>query len=1119
MVVSVADLVAHFGEEVRRKLSNPAITGAPEDQLRGPLQSLLPDLSRLAGVVQQVTLVGETTLSAQAIRPDFAVTKGNTLVGFIEVKAPGKGANPRRFTDAHDKAQWTRLQLLPNLIYTDGQSFSLWQEGQLVRAVDFDGDLYSAGRGLKAPVAILDLLREFMGWQPIPPDTPRKLAETSARLCRLLRDEVLEEVRGGLAPLTSLAEEWRSLLFPEADDAQFADGYAQAVTFGLLMARARGLPLDTGLSQVSQLLRQSNSTLIGAALRLLTDNDEIRDALGSALKTLAVVLNAVDWKRISRGKADAWLYFYEEFLAVYDSDLRRKTGSYYTPPEVVDAMVRLTDEALRDPALFALPRGLAEREVALADPAVGTGTFLLGVLRRIADTVARDQGPGAVGPALEAAAARLHGFELQFGPYAVAQLRLLAEMQALIGSGSGTGSNIPVPNLYVTDTLGDPYAQQTQFSSLVAPIGDSRREADRVKREAPITVVIGNPPYKVDAAGRGGWIEHGSPNRLSPMDLWTPPADWGLGAHAKHLKNLYVYFWRWATWKVFGSGFEDTTGIPAGDRAGAVCFITASGFLSGPGFARMRADMRASCSDIWVIDCSPEGRQPAVNTRVFEGVQQEICIVLAVRRKGTREDTPARVRYRALPKATRDVKFAALGALSLTDAGWTEAETEWRAPLLPPHSGGWGQMCAIEEMFSVNLAGVMPCRTWVIAPDDASLRQRWRKLVGERDADRKQLMFHPDRDRTLGKTVSINLGRHRVRPISVDADSGDCVPPVRFGWRSLDRQWIIPDHRLLSQGRPELWAIEGERQVFGFALDRVSPSNGPAITFSAFVPDKNFFRGNSAGRAFPLWLDPEARDPNLKPALLAHLSTSLGRAVTAPDLLSYIAALLAHPGFERRFRDDLLRPGLRVPLTADPALFAEAAALGARVVWLHCYGERFSDPAQGRPYGPPRLPPGIAPQIPLGGTIPGAPEPLPDELVYDAATCTLHVGKGRVENVPHEVVAYQVSGRPVLRQWFSYRRRDRTRPVIGERKAPSPLEAIQPDGWIPEYTEDLLNLIHVLALLVDLEPAQDDLLARVCAGPMIDARSLEAAGALVAPPKATRSGKKDAALGDLFNAP
>ncbi len=267
------------------------------------------------------------------------------------------------------------------------------------------------------------------------------------------------------------------------------------------------------------------------------------------------------------------------------------------------------------------------------------------------------------------------------------------------------------------------------------------------------------------------------------------------------LRNLYVYFWRWATWKVFGSGFEDTTGIPAGDRAGAVCFITASGFLSGPGFARMRADMRASCSDIWVIDCSPEGHQPAVNTRVFEGVQQEICIVLAVRRKGTREDTPARVRYRALPKATRDVKFAALGALSLTDAGWTEAETDWRAPLLPPRAGDWASYPALTEFFGWSTPGVKTHRTWVIAPDEASLSRRWETLITARDPEKKALMFHPDGTRTVDSEVLAGLAGQPFRSGPVAKDTGRVLPPVRYGFRSFDRQWIIPDHRLISRAR------------------------------------------------------------------------------------------------------------------------------------------------------------------------------------------------------------------------------------------------------------------------------------------------------------------------------
>jgi hypothetical protein len=146
--------------------------------------------------------------------------------------------------------------------------------------------------------------------------------------------------------LTALATDWRKLLFPEANNAQFADGYAQAVTFGLLMARAREIELSTGLDQAAKKLGQTNS-LIGAALRLLTDDADNQKTLKTSLGTLTRVLDAVDWHAISNGNPDAWLYFYEDFLEVYDNDLRKRTGSYYTPPEVVGVMVRLVDDVLR----------------------------------------------------------------------------------------------------------------------------------------------------------------------------------------------------------------------------------------------------------------------------------------------------------------------------------------------------------------------------------------------------------------------------------------------------------------------------------------------------------------------------------------------------------------------------------------------------------------------------------------------------------------------------------------------------------------------------------------------------------------------------------------------------
>jgi hypothetical protein len=299
------------------------------------------------------TVGSNPTLSAT--RPDYAVTLRDALVGFIEVKAPGKGADPRRFADQHDWRQWAKLKSLPNLLYTDGQSFGLWRDGLLQgEVVHLAGDIETAGTRLSAPPGLLALVADFLQWRPIPPRSAFQLAHVSARLCRLLRDEVLDELDRGLPALTNLAEEWRGLLFPEADDEQFADGYAQAVTFGLLVARAREIRLDQGIGPAALALRSSNS-LIGAALRLLTDTPEIERALNTALSTLTRVLDVVDWVKVSRGQPEAWLYFYEHFLEVYDNALRKLTGSYYTPPEVVNAMVRLVDEALRGPLFAARP--------------------------------------------------------------------------------------------------------------------------------------------------------------------------------------------------------------------------------------------------------------------------------------------------------------------------------------------------------------------------------------------------------------------------------------------------------------------------------------------------------------------------------------------------------------------------------------------------------------------------------------------------------------------------------------------------------------------------------------------------------------------------------------------
>lgn len=1094
---TLADAVSAYGASVKAKLSNVAISGAPEEQLRAPLEALIRDLAAIEGMpASAVKLVGETTLAELKTRPDFAVTVGNALVGFIEIKAPGKGADPRQFNDPHDKEQWDKLKSLPNLIYTDGQSFSLWRDGKLQGAiVHLDGDVESSGVKLAAPATLLPLIVDFLQWAPIPPKTAKQLAEIIARLCRLLRDEVTEQMGLGNPGLTSLAEDWRKLLFPQATDTEFADRYAQAVTFGLLVARSQDISVAHGTEQAALELRKSNS-LIGTALRLLTENPSNQKALKTSLDTLTRVLDAVNWHTISKDKPEAWLYFYEEFLEVYDNKLRKRTGSYYTPPEVVSAMVKLVDEALRGP-LFERPAGFAAADVIVADPAVGTGTFLLGVLRRIAETVTADHGAGAMRGAIEAAAKRIIGFEMQFGPFAVAQLRLIAELQALMGKPP-----LPELRLFITDTLGNPFIEEERLGQTYEPIAVSRRAANKVKKEERITVVIGNPPYKDKAKGKGGWIEEGSKGRAAPMKLWTPPTSWDVGLDTKHLKNLYIYFWRWATWKVFGSGFNLSTGLEETNKAGIVCFITAAGFLGGDGFQKMRDDLRRTCDRIWVIDCSPEGHQPEVPTRIFQGVQQPICIVLAARSLNNDQDVPALVRFRVLPKGTREKKFEALGKLSLVDAQWVDCSSGWRDPFLPKTEGAWSEFPTMDNLFVWSGSGVLPGRTWVVAPDVESLRDRWNRLITESSLEKKEELFFPTlrdgkvADRHIHKFVPDGLHGHQHRSVPIAKDAFPVIEPIRFGFRSFDRQWIIPDNRLLLSARPNLWETQTATQVHLISLERRAPENGPSITFSALLPDMNFYKGSSGGRVFPLWLDASASKPNIKPVLLAHLAKVFARPVKAEDVMAYLAAVMAHPDFTARFKADLVRPGLRVPLTADAKLFVEAVALGAEVIWLHTYGERFVDPTAGRPKGPPRLPKESAPTIPAEGAIPGAPEPLPDTMDYDPASRRLTIGKGYVENVTPEMWAYEVSGKQVLWHWFSYRRRDRTRPIIGDRRPPSPLDKIQPDHWLPEYTSDLLDLLHVLGRLIALEPRQADLLERICAGKLRKAGELREAGAL-----------------------
>jgi hypothetical protein len=1102
LAACVTGAVSTFGAEVKTRLAGGE--GEPEDQMRGPLEILMTTVASELGV--SITTVGEASLADLRVRPDYAMKVNGAVSGYVEVKRPGRGADPTLWKKgSHDAEQWEKLKALPNVLYTDGQSWGLYRNGEPVgEVVHLVGDIRKAGAALTtANDQLARLLSTFVHWEPVAPRQIGQLVRSVAPLTRLLRDEVTDtlarEHKDGGGPFTELAADWRALLFPEANDFQFADGYAQSVAFALLLARTEKIDFKgKSVAAIAGELGKTHS-LLGKALAILTD--ESIGALVVTLDTLVRVISVVDFGRFATHIADPYLALYEHFLAEYDPELRKLTGSYYTPGAVVSAMTRLTDQALR--TRLGLDQGLASKNITIVDPAMGTGTYVLDVLETVAQTVANAEGPGAVPARLRDTARRLVGIEIQTGPYAVAELRVA---EALHRYDAG----IPADGLrlYVADSLDDPFAEQAHLAATLAPIAASRKGANEMKAHEPVVVVLGNPPYRENAAGHGGFIEHGAPNTKWSKPLLDSFKEPGAGKYFKDLANLYVYFWRWACWKVFEAHPEKNDGV--------VSFITTSGYLKGAGFAGMRRYLRSHASEGWIIDCTPEGHQPDVSTRIFGGVQQPVCIGIFVRSADKDLMTPGAIHYRTVV-GKRAQKFAALRAIDLEGEGWEDCPKDWTAPFMPEGSTDWQSFPTLADLFPWHQSGLASNRTWIFAPASSTLLERWKALLGSKGEVQRALFRETNASAADKSKPGLYGFTHSAKP--VNEESGPCLTPVPVAYRAFDVQYVIPDDRLMHRPRADLWRVRGDHQIYITELHADVIRSGPGLLFAAFTPDMDYFKGRG-GRVLPLYAGLDTSKPNLAPGLLDTLSERWARVVSAEDFLAYVAAVTSHPAFVLRFSEDLRTPGVRVPITSDATVFETAVELGRQVLWLHTRSQRFANAENGRPKGAPNVDNKVRRPM-MVEPIPDAADKYPDDdIAYDPSTETLAIGEGRIAPVGQAVIDYEISGMNVLRKWYGYRRR--TRPQTrGEQSA---LDDIRPSTWPSEYTTDLLELLRVLTLVTDLEPEQAQLLNRVLESPLVTVAELSEAGVLPVPdgareplPKLSRSKKSGSTPDALFS--
>ena len=282
--------------------------------------------------------------------------------------------------------------------------------------------------------------------------------------------------------------------------------------------------------------------------------------------------------------------------------------------------------------------------------------------------------------------------------------------------------------------------------------------------------------------------------------------------------NLYVYFIRWGIWKVF----EHRTAL----GPGIVSFITASSYIDGDAFFGLREHLRRVCDHIDVIDLGGEGRGTRKDENVFD-IQTPVAIFVAWRKKLKTEDTPATVRYTRV-EGTKEEKLRMLGTVtSERDFKWENAQEGWQTPFRPASTGDFSKWVNIIDIFPWRRPGVQFKRTWPIAPDRATLILRWKEFVSSKE---KQELFGETRDRKITcKYFSVVNHGEELGPL-VNVGEKDLLLPVRYAYRSFDRQWVIPDNRLGDLLGPILWYAHSEKQVYLTSLFGEPLGTGPALT-------------------------------------------------------------------------------------------------------------------------------------------------------------------------------------------------------------------------------------------------------------------------------------------------
>ena len=867
--------------------------------------------------------------------PDYLLERKGLVVAYIEAKDLEDGDLDGR---KKNKEQFDRYKAsLDTIIFTDYLDFHLYEHGEWkmsARLAEIQGNKIRLSDCDKF-IALMEHLR-LAQVQQITSAT--KLAQIMAGKARLLRDVIenalVQDGEDAHTELNGYMQSFRQTLLHDITPKVFADIYAQTIAYGMFAARIHDKsPESFSRSEASELIPKSNPFLRKVFQQIA--GYDLDERIVWIVDDLVAAFAATDMEKILSGfgkntqQTDPILHFYEDFLYQYDPAAKKQSGVYYTPQPVVEFIVRAVDDILKTE--FNLPMGLADtskveveheieqdlkhrkekvlaHRVQVLDPATGTGTFLAETVRQIKRNLGGQLGAwNTYVP--EHLLPRLHGFELMMAPYTIAHLKL--DLEVGIQSSKRFG-------VYLTNSLEE--ANPDVHTLFGHHLAEEAGAASDIKKDAPVMIVMGNPPYSVSSNNKGSWI-------LGLLDDYKK----NLNEKKLNLDDDYIKFIRLAQYYV------------ERNREGIVAYISNNSYIDGFAHRQMRAELMRVFDKIYILDLhgntrkketAPDGSKDENVFDIMQGVSINIFV-----KKSVKSKEPAIVRHYDL-YGTREYKYEYLKSHDLRSVEWQILNPKEPQLFFIPkdfslqseYENGFG----INDLMCVNNSGIQTDRDPLFVELDAeTLKRRIQELLSP-PLEPSFVQKYNVKDSSSYKITS------RITGVKYDEDK---IANVMY--RPLDYQYMYYDAKIIS--RPGYAVMRNLLpHLKNFALIAVRDFPAPEDSAVGFVTGglsvkRSWTRPGvgSGDTVFPLYLYPEPgsidteRRPNLDEKIWAQINTAIGKEAAPEDIFDYIYGVLHSPAYRAKYKEFLKVDFPRIPYPKDQTEFEHYKDCGHQLRELH----------------------------------------------------------------------------------------------------------------------------------------------------------------------------------------